>query len=1177
MIAPQHEASVLDVTVLAELSDIASQLSTDSPDVISALQDYRHKVEHICAYINQDRYAYLLDFLMILLDGLDQLVERDRGINESERAFLQKATGILSEYLVSSGNTEADEHLLELLQDPHWIRPITAEEALQLSASTTLDNTEAGESIELDELLSGIEGPVADNSTAPEIIDFDTMDIEHLGEDVLETDNEHPQQDCDVIDLAETGIDEIVAAPVIDSAQQELVDLIRSELEEIIDKQYDPEYDFTVDDRQLSEDILKTMADRADNISNALELIGLEGLCRCGKFVAENILSLSNSIDALDKNRSLILKQWPAKILKCLQNINDARPVSELMSLLTHAAWPVQMDNADREQTSHLLAHPVFNEEERQQRQVQASEADVDLAFPDDVNQELLDGLLQDLPTQTEEFSTAIQNLAQGGGIENIDIAQRIAHTLKGAANVVGVPGIANLTHHLEDLLEAQAKARALPQSALMDVLVRAADCLESMAEALLGIDAPPDDAVNVLQAVLDWINREDTIAVPQATTQAPTPQTEVALDDLVLAPDISTGMAELDTQYSPDQEHVEPAGQKTPDQPNPALENVLRVPVTLADEMLRLAGENLIHTSQIKEGVQVIIRKQDALDLHNQSLLQLSYDLEHLIDIEGFTPRKENHHGADDFDALEMDEYHEIHTLSRRLVEIAADSMQLSQELDKDLAGLKELVVDQDKLHKESEELVLRTRMVPVKTIIPRLKRGVRQACRLTGKQVELSVQDNNTYMDSEVLNGLIEPVMHILRNAIDHGIEEAHDRIAQRKSAIGNIKIVFARKGNHVVIDIIDDGQGLNTDRILSKALDAGLLTADEEPTTEIIHKLILEPGFTTRREVTQVSGRGIGLDVVTVKIRDLKGSIAISSTPGEGCRFSLSLPISSFSTHSLLVRCRQYIYAISSHGVEEILYPGSGELKDVGDVTLFQLGQDVFSVVLLDDLLNLPPDRRKVVRGTRPILLVKDETGTISAVMVQSVLDSRDVVVKSMGKYMPKLDGIIGATVLGDGSVSSVIDLPEMLRSRDMLQQKGANTSASAPVQQMHKLPHVLVVDDSLSARRSLAQFVEDMGFTVRTARDGMEAVSIIDTSRPDLLLVDMEMPKMNGLELTAHIRATPGIKDLPVIMITSRSTDKHRKAAIDKGVSHYMIKPFDEDELALQINTLLEPVE
>jgi chemosensory pili system protein ChpA (sensor histidine kinase/response regulator) len=519
------------------------------------------------------------------------------------------------------------------------------------------------------------------------------------------------------------------------------------------------------------------------------------------------------------------------------------------------------------------------------------------------------------------------------------------------------------------------------------------------------------------------------------------------------------------------------------------------------------------------------------------------------------------------------MDQYNEMHSVSRRLIEIAADSIQLTGSLDTELVKLQNLVIGQNQLQKESQELVLRTRMVPTKTIISRLRRGIRQACRVTGKQVELNVEDNDTYMDSEVLNDLIEPLMHVLRNAVDHGIEASDVRSRLGKPETGYVQLSFARMGDQIVINVEDDGQGLNLDMIKAKAINNGLIKADMDINDEAICRLILEAGLSTRNEVTQVSGRGIGLDVVNVKIRELKGSINIYSNHGVGCRFELVLPISSFSTHSLLVRVRENIYAISNRGIEEILYPGLGELCEVGDETIFKLEDQAFGAILVDDLLDFNEDRRQIDRSNRPILLVREESGAKTAILVQEVIDSRDVVVKSMGHYLPKLHGIIGATVLGDGSVAPVMDLPEMLQHRSAHRHHVSKGRQHADVK-VSRLPYVLVVDDSLSARRSLAQFVQDMGMDVRTARDGMEAVSLIEARPPDLMLVDMEMPRMNGLELTSHVRASSNTNTMPVIMITSRSTDKHRAAAMEKGVNHFMVKPFIEEELAQYINDALD---
>lgn len=936
--------------------------------------------------------------------------------------------------------------------------------------------------------------------------------------------------------------------------RQELVKLVSNELEEIVSEE---SYDFdAIENESGLEANLVDIAEQVENISNAIDLIGFEGLGDACRYISSNIHMLALNHKEITDENTLLIKSWPLVVISYLKNISDISVTEELIRYLEDNSWPEPISNETAASLRETLKYPVFKEEEKQVRQDKATADDMSLSLAEDVNPELLEALLQDLPVQTEEFSTAIQNLLVQKDIEYLEISQRIAHTVKGAGNVVGVKGIANLTHHLEDIFEIQSKAKKIPSNELFDVLVDAADCLETMSEALLGIAEPPDNSLTIFQLVLDWANKLDIEGASDFNLNASDNNDEFRF--LVSSPESST---KIETESA--DSFKKPIN----------IENMLRVPVKLADDMLRLAGENLIATSQIQEQINTIKARYKSLKTHNIVLQKLSFDLEHIVDVQGIASSSAQPNVMDDFDSLELDQYHELHSMSRRLVEISADSIEIEQALEKEFSQLKSLVVMQNQLQKENEELVLKTRMVPTKTIVARLKRGVKQACRLTNKHVDLEVIDNDTFMDSEVLNGLIEPLMHILRNSVDHGIETIEIREQSNKNSRGCIKLIFKQRGDQIVIDIEDDGKGLNITEIRSKALALGLANTEDEVTELNLQNYILQPGFSTRSEVSQISGRGIGLDVVHNKIRELKGLIEINSYEGKGCKFSLTLPMSSFSIHSLLIRVRDNVYAISSRGIEDIIYPGLGEIQTFDDETKFKLGEKIYSTVKLENMLNLQEDRRDIERDKRPIILVKDDLGNVTAVFVQAVIDSRDVVVKSMGPYVPKISGVIGATVLGDGSIAPVIDLTELKQSslvlsdNDLLDIRYNETDVS------NKLPFVLVVDDSLSARNSLIQFVEDLGFEVRSARDGMEAISLIDKRKPDLILVDMEMPRMNGLELTTHIRANQATQNMPIIMITSRSTDKHRKAALDKGVSHYMVKPFAEDELAIYINSSL----
>ena len=393
-----------------------------------------------------------------------------------------------------------------------------------------------------------------------------------------------------------------------------------------------------------------------------------------------------------------------------------------------------------------------------------------------------------------------------------------------------------------------------------------------------------------------------------------------------------------------------------------------------------------------------------------------------------------------------------------------------------------------------------------------------------------------------------------------------------AHNKSPTGKIDLSFTREGNSIVVRCQDDGAGLDYDSIRKVAAQKQLISPDQPVSEDELSRLILQPGFSTRSHATQVSGRGIGMDAVYNQLLEIKGSINIESTAGKGCLVELRLPVTLISTHALLIRVRKQVFAVSDRGVEQILHANSGELNKVGDIVTYQMGDEVYEVVHLDTLLNLPTDRRKSDRSNRPALLIRDETGTVRAVMIEEIFESRDLVVKSMGEYMPKLQGILGATILGDGSVTPVLDIPELLRNPISSSLPSYRHGPSVELQELQQRL-VLIVDDSLSVRRSMQQLVGDAGFDVRTARDGLEAIELLNTIQPDILLVDLEMPRMNGLELTTHIRAQTKTQRLPIIMITSRSTQKHRQEAESAGVDIYITKPVADDELLAQINKAL----
>lgn len=951
--------------------------------------------------------------------------------------------------------------------------------------------------------------------------------------------------------LAEDALEE-TAATAPSAAQQEMLEIISAEITQIPETAADllNAASSAEGTPESWNEALSGYAEQLELLGNASASMGLSGLQEIFNRLQGNLAQLANQGSPLSAQQRRLLEAWPAPALAYLSNLNDRAASGTLVQLLTDHQWPEPLKAEEAASLIERLAAPelVSIEAEIEARPQQAQPEDVSLRFPADGNQQLLDSLLQELPHQAAEFSAAIQRLAVGeGDLKDVEVAQRIAHTLKGAGNTVGVRGIATLTHHVEDILQALSKEGALPTRPLAHTLLNASDCLEIMSEALLGMSAPPSQALEVLQEVLDWANQIDRSGIPKGEERLPEP-----------APDRTRPSVEEEPSAA---------------QPAPAsAEALLRVPAHMVDDLLRLMGESFILTGQVQERVRRTLAQTKSMLTQNRSLQQLTTELEQLIDIRNVSSPLSKSMQRGDFDPLELEQYNELYTVTHRLLETATDARELNRIIEENLASLDSLLVDQSRLHRDSQQAVLRTRMVPVQTVAPRFQRSVRQTCRLVNKEAELVMSGTDTLVDSNVLNGMVDPLMHILRNAVDHGIEPAEQRRRSGKPPAGNINLSFVREGNHIVIRCQDDGAGLNLPAIRRTAAERGLLASDKALSEDELIRLILLPGFSTQSQTTQTSGRGIGMDVVYSRLLDMKGSLRIQTKAGEGCLMELRLPVTLISTHALLLRIRNQIYALSDRGIEQILYYGVGSIQTVGNTTTFRLENDIYELTNFGALLNLPPDRREKHRTTPPIILVRDERGAIQAVLAEEIVDSRDLVVKNLGGYLPKLDGIVGATILGDGSVAPVLDLPELLRSRRREHRPSlAPQAPSYPNTPQRQV--VLAVDDSLSARRSLAQFIQDAGFEVRTARDGLEAIEVINRKIPDLILVDLEMPRMNGLELTAHLRGNSSTQKLPIIMITSRSTDKHRREAQTMGVDAYLTKPFVEDELLDYIHRLL----
>lgn len=877
---------------------------------------------------------------------------------------------------------------------------------------------------------------------------------------------------------------------------------------------------------------------------SACEALGLHGLRRVCNFVIGNVnlLPTLNPVERLAVRP--LLNRWLGMVKHYLTDPSDESALMGLIDLMQETDWPERFDGLDSRDLYTELSSGADDEEEAfsdAPRPTHAAPEDVSLEASPDINPQLFDAFLLESPDVAAQFNKVISELAVSDDpFEGMRAAQRLSHTLKGSANLVGVKGVANLAHHIEDIFDILSRRQLAPSTSLIAVLHEAADCLESMIDAVAGRDSAPDNAVEVLQQVLEIANLIDQGEYD--------PAAELRLPDKI-------GAATSD------------AGESAP-APSPraatAVGETIRVPTATVDAMFRMVEEITISLAQINEHVSRVKRRSESLNLHDRNLQQRRFDLENLVDVRSIAAMQKRLHktrnAPQTFDPLEMDQYDELHGATHSYIEAVADAREISNALHNEILELDGFLLRQSRLNKELQQLVSATRMVPVSDIANRLQRVVRQASRATGKAAELVIDDHNLMMDGDVLNKLVDPLLHILRNAVDHGMSSAEEG-----NESGRITVRFRQEGNNVVIRCADNGKGLDYPRIREVAIERGLLRPEQEPGHEELARFIMSPAFTTRSSATQVSGRGIGMDAVFTAVTELKGSISVHDVEPHGTEFLLRLPLSLVTTHSLVVQSGERVYAIPTSTLAQILPPGSGEIREREGGDTFRLDREVFAMKSLAALLG---DDAGTESASATILLT-GRGAMPAAITVDYVLKSTELVIKRLGRFVPKVPGVAGISVLGDGRVIPVLDLPElMMASHD---DAGVSRSADSPLSATHPMrqaaskPTALVVDDSLSARNSLGQLLEDSGYVVLMARDGVEAVELLQKEMPRVVLADMEMPRMDGIELTRHIRSNEQLQTLPVVMITSRSQKKHRQVAEAAGVNAYLTKPFMDDEL------------
>jgi chemosensory pili system protein ChpA (sensor histidine kinase/response regulator) len=593
------------------------------------------------------------------------------------------------------------------------------------------------------------------------------------------------------------------------------------------------------------------------------------------------------------------------------------------------------------------------------------------------------------------------------------------------------------------------------------------------------------------------------------------------------------------------------------------------RVDAELLDQLLNNSGEASIARARLEQQIGSIDFNVGELSRTVTRLKEQLRKLELETEAQILHRYEEEKGSRGEFDPLELDRYSSIQQFSRALAETANDVGSIQQLLETLTKDTQNLLTQQARTITELQNGLMRTRMVPFQRHVQRLARIVRQAATDTHKKAELHIEGASGELDRQVLERMMPPFEHMLRNAVAHGIESPEDRKKKGKNESGTITIALHREGSEVVVEVSDDGAGMNLKAIRDKGISLGMVRADQQLSDDDIMQLILEPGFSTAGQVSTLSGRGVGMDVVANEIKKLGGALHMETKPGQGSRFAIRLPLTLAISHALILRANDELYALPLPTVEGVVRLSRAEVEaHLGpEAPPFEYGGQKYKFQHLAFYVGREPGPLPDGDVTVPVILVRAGEHS-TGLETDELVGSREIVVKTVGPQIAAIRGISGATILGDGRIVIILDIGALVRadwrtrSEPVMPREKTDTRSVA-----------LVVDDSITVRRVTQRLLERNGMRVLTARDGVDAMEMLQEHTPDIILLDIEMPRMDGYEVATQVRADARLSAIPIIMITSRVGEKHRARAIEIGVDDYLGKPYQEAQLLEAIEPLI----
>ena len=780
--------------------------------------------------------------------------------------------------------------------------------------------------------------------------------------------------------------------------------------------------------------------------------------------------------------------------------------------------------------------------------------------FETEPEQSILQLFLEEGFELIESSAKALEQwLRDTSDLKPVNELQRFLHTLKGGARMAELPELDELCHSLEDIYSSITQGQCQPEDAPLALIQHAHDTIESMLRALAtGRPIHPRPTLNAhLKQWQPPLKEREERAEDNVESKPPT---QVLPDYLGQ----KTPTPETDIEA----ESTESALAKSSQSPSGEM---IRIPLELLENLINLTGEASISRSRIEQQVSdagklldevstTVTRIRDQvrrLDVENQRQIR--------------TLRRSDMSDLLDIDAPDTDRTSELLQLSSSLIESASDLLDLRDVLQENNLETEKILRQQSRTQIELQEQLMQARMVSFGRLVPRLRQIVRLVSSELGKPVELVVTNAEGEMDRTMLEHILAPLEHMLRNAISHGIEDdVKDRHAQNKPSQGQIEITIDRDGGDIVIELVDDGRGIDPRLIRARAIEQNFISEDARLSDQETMHLILKSGFSTTNHVTHISGRGVGLDVVNNEVRQLGGSITMDSQVGKGTRFSLRLPFTQSVNRALMVEVGSSLYALPMPVIDGIAMISPEVMRDCyeNDKPLSYDGVN-HKVIFLGQLLD--NEKPKRLGKQCPVVLVKRGNDSL-ALHVDTIIGSREMITRSLGVQFAGLTGVNGATILGDGRVVVIVD-PMALYRR---QQKQTIQPQPIKPAKTNRAIRVLVIDDSVTVRKVASRLLTREGYDVDAAKDGIEAMAKLAEDKPDIVLLDIEMPNIDGFEVANSMRNDPQLQGIPIIMITSRTGEKHRNRALSIGVNEYIGKPFQEGPLLDAIQRLTAAV-